>query len=125
MGFSYQNALFVSALKGSERNGKRWVKKTSPEIIKLVKQNDTFTPLGDEAYFPQCGTLTYAWAKCGRQPSVKTSGVPKGYKVFGLLDGFTGRFFHKAQGGLMTSENYPHILRSILNQASKHRGCMI
>ena len=45
------------------------------------------------------GQLTYTWARRGQQPKVKTSGKRKGYKVFGLIEYFTGRFFYQGQEG--------------------------
>jgi hypothetical protein len=51
---------------------------------------------GDEASFPQWGSLSYTWAKRSQQPVVKTSGKRRGYKVFGLRDYFSDRFFCKA-----------------------------
>jgi len=52
-------------------------------------------------------SLTYTWAKRGQQPVVKTSGTLRGYKVFGLIDYFTGRFFCKGHDkGRLNSESY-------------------
>lgn len=119
MGFSYQKARFVSDHKDPEKR-KDWLEKTWPEILKQAKQKDAYILFGDEASFPQWGTLTYTRAKRGQQPTVKTSGVRKGYKVFGLIDCFTGRFFHKAQDGRLTSESYSRFLRSVLDQTRKH-----
>ncbi|HQN18116.1 MAG TPA: IS630 family transposase [Syntrophobacteraceae bacterium] len=119
MGFSYQKARFVSDHKDPEKR-KEWSDKTWPEILKLAKHKDAYILFGDEASFPQWGTLTFTWAKRGQQPTVKTSGVRKGYKVFGLIDCFTGRFFHKAQDGRLTSESYSQFLLSVLTQSRKH-----
>jgi len=119
MGFSYQKARFVSDHKDPEKR-KEWLEKTWPEITKLAKEKDAHILFGDEASFPQWGTLTYTWAKRGHQPTVKTSGIRKGYKVFGLIDCFTGRFFYKAQDGRLTSESYAQFLRAVLNETQKH-----
>ena len=48
---------------------------------------------GDEASFPQWGTLSYTWAEKGKTPIIETSGKRKGYKVFGLIEYWTGKFF--------------------------------
>jgi hypothetical protein len=50
-----------------------------------------------QARFPQWGTLTHTWARRSQQPKVPTSGKRKGYKVLGLTDYFSGRFFIKVK----------------------------
>jgi transposase len=119
MGFSYQKAAFVSDHKDPERR-KEWLEKTWPEIIKLANAKRAAILFGDEASFPQWGTLTYTWAKRGQQPTIKTSGIRKGYKVFGLIDYFTGRFFHSAQEERLTSEKYAAFLQSVLDRTQGH-----
>ena len=52
---------------------------------------------GDEASFAQWGSLSYTWAPRGQQPLVLTCGRRKAYKVFGLIDYFTGRLFTHGQ----------------------------
>ena len=92
LGFSYQKAAFVS---DHLDEGKRheWRTTTWPQILRLAQARKALLLFGDEASFPQWGTLTYTWARRGQQPMVKTSGKRKGYKVFGLIQYFTGRFF--------------------------------
>jgi len=119
MGFSYQKARFVSDHKDPEKR-KEWLEKTWPEIVKDAKQKNACILFGDEASFPQWGTLTYTWAKRGLQPTVKTSGIRKGYKVFGLIDYFTGRFFYQGHEGRLTSETYSQFLRSVLLKTQTH-----
>ncbi len=119
MGFSYQKARFVSDHKDPEKR-KEWLEKTWPEIMQLAKQKDVLILFGDEASFPQWGTLTYTWAKRGIQPTVKTSGIRKGYKVFGLIDYFSGKFFFKGQQERLTSDTYARFLEEILIQTEKH-----
>jgi transposase len=94
MGFSYQKAKFVSDHKDPEMR-KQWLDETWPELLKLAKKKNAYILFGDEASFPQWGSLTYTWAKKGQQPVVQTSGIRRGYKVFGLIDYFSGRFFLK------------------------------
>jgi hypothetical protein len=65
-----------------------WCTTTWPHILRLAKARQALLLFGDEASFPQWGTLTYTWARRGQQPTVKTSGKRKGYKVFGLIDYF-------------------------------------
>jgi hypothetical protein len=119
MGFSYQKAAFVSDHKDPEKR-KEWLEKTWPEIIKLANAKRAAILFGDEASFPQWGTLTYTWAKRGQQPTIKTSGIRKGYKVLGLIDYFTGRFFHSAQEERLTSEKYAAFLQSVLDRTQGH-----
>ncbi len=64
--------------------------------MKLAKAKNAYILFGDEDSFPQWGTLTYTWARRGEQPLIKTSGIRKGYKVFGLIDYFSGYFFIRA-----------------------------
>jgi len=51
---------------------------------------------------------------------VKTSGRRKGYKVFGLIDYFSGRLFWKGQTGRFTAETYSTFLREVLAQTKQH-----
>ncbi len=85
MGFSYQKARFVSDHKDPEKR-QEWLAHIWPEVMGLAKAKDASILFGDEASFPQWGTLTYTWAKRGQQPTVPTSGIRKGYKVFGLVE---------------------------------------
>jgi transposase len=119
MGFSYQKARFVSDHKDPEKR-MEWLEKTWSEIMKHAKEKHAAILFGDEASFPQWGTLTYTWAKRGQQPTIKTSGIRKGYKVFGLIDYFTGRFFYTAQEGRLKSESYAEFLQSVLKKTKEH-----
>jgi len=47
---------------------------------------------------------------------VKTSGQRTGYKVFGLIDYFTGRFFYQSHEGRLNSESYAAFLHQVLSQ---------
>jgi hypothetical protein len=60
------------------------------------------------------------WAPKGQQPEVPTSGKRKGYKIFGLIDYFTGQFFYKAQTGRFNSESYAAFLLDVLSQTKQH-----
>ena len=64
--------------------------------------------------------MSYTWAKRGEQPTVKTSGKRKGYKVFGLIEFFSGRFFYQASEGKFTSESYQAFLAAVLRQTRQH-----
>ncbi len=119
MGFSYQKAKFVSDHKNPEKR-KEWLEKRWPEIVKLSEKKDSLILFGDEASFPQWGSLTYTWAKKGQQPVVKTSGIRKGYKVLGLIEYFSGRFFFKTHEGRLNSASYASFLEEVMSQTKKH-----
>lgn len=119
IGMTYQKAAFASAHLDPKKR-KTWLKITWPKILKLSKKLGAYLLFGDEASFPQWGSLSYTWAPKGNQPVVKTSGSRKGYKVFGLIDYWSGKFFHKAMTGKFTSESYADFLRTVLSQTKKH-----
>jgi transposase len=75
---------------------------------------------GDEASFAQWGSLSSTWAPQGQQPEVPTSGKRKAYKVFGLIDSFSGRFFYKAHAGRFNSASYAAFLLDVLAQTPQH-----
>jgi len=121
MGFSYQKAAFSVGGKDPENKNKRqlWLKETWPEILQQAESQNAYLLFGDEASFPQWGSLTYTWARRGKQPEVPTSGIRKGYKVFGLIDYFTGRFFYKTHEGRFNSESYQSFLWEVLKKTRK------
>lgn len=75
---------------------------------------------GDEASFAQWGSLSYTWAPKGQQPTVKTSGKRKGYKIFGLIDYFSGRFFYQGHAGRFNSTSYQIFLSEVMAQTTQH-----
>ncbi len=97
MGFSCREARFAVGGKDPDNAEKRqeWVNKLWPEALALANKRNAYLFFEDEASFPQWGTSTYTWARQGEQPAVQTSGIRKSYKVFGLIDYFTGHFFSK------------------------------
>jgi len=121
MGFSYQKARFAVGGNSEENEEKRRVWKTVawPEILAEAKKKNAYLLFGDEASFPQWGALTYTWAKKGKQPEIKTSGKRKGYKVLGLIEYFSGRFFYQTQEGRLNSEAYIAFLTDILKKTRK------
>lgn len=119
LGFSYQKAGFVSDHLDQEKRP-HWLTQTWPEILALATKKNAMILFGDEASFPQWGTLSYTWARKGQQPTVPTSGKRKGYKVFGLIDYFTGRFFSQAIDGRLTSDSYQAFLTQVLSRTRKH-----
>jgi len=119
MGYSYQKARFVSGHLDQEARA-QWLTSQWPQILELAQRKGAYLLFGDEASFPQWGSLSYTWAKKGQQPTVETSGKRKGYKVFGLIDYFTGRFFFKCQEERLTSQTYEAYLKEVLAKTRKH-----
>jgi transposase len=115
MGFSYQKARFVSDHL-SEAKRLEWRQSRWPKILRHAKQRKALLLFGDEASFAQWGSLSYTWAPTGHQPEVPTSGKRKAYKVFGLIEYFSGRFFYKAHAGRFNSQSYAAFLREVLSQ---------
>ena len=118
MGFSYQKARFVSDLL-SEAKRLAWRQTRWPKILCQAKQRKALLLFGDEASFAQWGSLSYTWAPKGQQPAVPTSGKRKAYKVLGLIDYFSGRFFYKAHAGRFNSESYAAFLLEVLSQTTQ------
>ena len=118
MGFSYQKARFVSDHL-SEAKRLEWRRTRWPKILRQAKQQKALLLFGDEASFAQWGSLSYTWAPTGHQPAVPTSGKRKAYKVFGLIDYFSGRFFYKAHAGRFNSQSYAAFLLDVLSQTTQ------
>jgi transposase len=118
MGFSYQKARFVSDHL-NEAKRLAWRQTRWPKILRQAKQQNALLLFGDEASFAQWGSLSYTWALRGQQPEVPTSGKRKAYKVFGLIDYFSGRFFYKAHTGRFNSQSYADFLLDVLRQTTR------
>ena len=118
LGFSFQKAAFVSDHL-DEAKRQAWRTATWPHILRRAKERKALLLLGDEAAFPQWGTLTYPWARRGQQPKVKTCGKRNGYKVFGLIEYFTGHFFYQGQDGRLNSVAYIAFLTRVLAQTTQ------
>ena len=119
LGFSYQKARFVSDHL-NEAKRLEWRRTKWPQILYHARQRKALLLFGDEASFAQWGSLSYTWAPTGEQPEVPTSGKRKGYKVFGLIDYFSGRFFYKGHEGRFNSESYAAFLLDVLSQTRRH-----
>lgn len=113
LAYSYQKARFVSDHLDEARR-QAWLRQEWPQILREAKQRGALILFGDEASFPQWGTLSYTWARKGQQPTVKTSGKRKGYKTLGFIEYFTGHFFHQAIEGRFTSASYQTFLLQVL-----------
>src|SRR5262249_31063372 len=117
--FSYQKARFVSAHL-NEAKRLEWRQTTWPRIVRQARQRKALLLFGDEASFAQWGSLSYSWAPRGQQPEVPTSGTRKAYKVFGLIDDFSWRFFFKGHTGRFNSESDAAFLLDVLSQTTQH-----
>jgi transposase len=60
------------------------------------------------------------WPRRGEQPTVKTCGKRKAYKVFGLIEFFSGRLFYQGIEGKFTSASYQVFLECVLTQTTEH-----
>jgi transposase len=121
IGFSYQKGRFVSDHLDDVAEAQQvWLTQTWPEIVNLAKKKGAMILFGDEASFAQWGSLSYTWARKGQQPTVKTSGKRKAYKIFGLIDYLSGAFFYQAHTGRFTSESYMVFLQQVLAKTQQH-----
>ena len=118
LGFSYQQARFVSDHLHEEQR-REWLQETWPTLLAAARRTGALLLFGDEASFAQWGSLGYTWAKRGQQPLVKTGGRRKGYKVFGLIDYFTGRLFWQGHTGRCNAESYGACLAGVLAQTTQ------
>jgi transposase len=118
LGFSYQKARFV-ADHLDELSRKHWRTRQWPSILRSAKRQSALLLFADEASFAQWGSLGYTWALRGEQPTVKTTGKRKGYKVMGMVDYFSGRLFVESSTERFTAKRYCAFLASILAQTSQ------
>lgn len=65
------------------------------------------------------GSLSYTWALVGQPPRVKTTGKRKAYKVFGLIDYFSGHLFFQGTTARFTAETYCAFLTTVLAQTQR------
>ncbi len=119
LGYSYQKAQFVSDHLDEQRR-QAWKAQQWPSILKEARRRGALILFGDEAYFPQWGSLSYTWARRGQTPQVKTAGKRKAYKTFGLIEFFSGRFFYQGHEGKFNTQSYQAFLLSVLAQTHEH-----
>src|SRR5229473_2935552 len=118
VGFSFHKARFVSDhLDAAKRLA--WLEEKWPTIFRAAKHRKGLILFEDEASFAQWGSLSYTWARCGRQPEVPTSGKRKGYKVFGAIEYFSGRLFYQGIEGRFNSESYQRFLQMLMEQTTQ------
>ncbi len=115
LGFSFQKARFTSEHLNAHE-AIIWLEETWSEILRLVKARRAVIFFEAEAAFAQWGSLSYTWAPVGMQPTVKTSGIRKAYRVFGLLDCFGGKLYQRGLEGKFNSESYIDFLGWMLSE---------
>jgi transposase len=118
LGFSYQKARFVSDHLDEARR-EPWRTVTWPALLRAARRQGALLLFGDEASFAQWGSLGSTWAPRGEQPLVRTCGKRKGYKVFGLIDYFSGRLFAHGHDGRFTAASYCAFLTTVLQATDR------
>lgn len=118
LGFSFQKARFVSDHLDAVARA-TWLAYTWPAWREQAAAIGGLVLFGDEASFAQWGSLGYTWAPIGQQPVVKTTGRRKAYKVFGLIEYFSGRLFYRGSEGRFTGASYVAFLASVLEQTTE------
>lgn len=117
LGFSFQKARFISDHL-DEAKRVAWMTLVWPTIYAQARQVGGYLLFGDEASFAQWGSLGYTWAPKGEQPTVRTSGKRRAYKVFGLIEFFTGQVFFQGIRDKFKSETYIAFLTRVLEQTT-------
>ena len=98
LGFSYQKACFVTDRQDEEEyelKRKKWLEETLPAIMKNAEEDSSVILFGDEVSFAMWGSLARTWAPIGEQPTVKTTGIRKGLKMFGTIEMKGGSFQYR------------------------------
>jgi transposase len=92
---------------------------TWPAILREARRRGALILFADEASFAQWGSLSYTWALRGHQPTVKTTGKRKAYKMMGMIDYFSGRLFFQGSTERFTSARYCAFLATILAETTQ------
>ncbi len=98
LGFSYQKARFVTDRQDEEKYElarTKWLEETLPAIMKKAEEENSVVLFGDEVSFAMWGSLARTWSPIGEQPTVKTSGIRKGLKMFGTIELRGGSFQYR------------------------------
>jgi transposase len=117
LGFSYQKARFVSDHLDADAR-QRWMESEFPEILGQARQSGASLFFGDEASFALWGSLSYTWGRRGHQPQIPTTGLRKGYKVFGAIEFFSGRLLYQGTEQRFQSDSYQAFLTYLLSQVT-------
>jgi hypothetical protein len=116
-GFSFQKARFVSDHL-DELARATWLAYTWPAWRAQAEAAGGLLLFGDEASFAPWGSLGYTWAPVGQQPVVKTTGRRRAYKVFGLIEFFSGRLFYRGIDGKFNGASDVAFLSWVLDQTT-------
>jgi transposase len=119
MGFSSQKARFVSDHL-NEAKRLEWRQTRWPKSLRQAQQRKALLLFGDEASLAQWGSLSYTGALRGQQPEGPTSGKRPAYKIFGLIDSFSGQVFYQSQTGRFNAESDAAFLLDVLSHTKKH-----
>lgn len=115
LGLSYQKARFVSDHL-DEQARQRWLSQVWPQLLEQARQRDALLLFADEASFAQWGSLGYTWAPKGEQPLVLTTGKRKSYKVWGLMEYFSGQLYYQGSTERLNAKRYCEFLAWVLAQ---------
>ena len=124
LGFSYQKARFESSHLDEERR-QEWLNQTWPQVVAEAQRQKALVLFGDEASFAQWGSLSYTWAVRGQQPIVPTTGIRKAYKVFGMLDYFTGQLWWSGHTERFNAQSYCNFLAQVLAQTAPDQKIIV
>lgn len=117
LGFSFQKTRFVSDHLDADAR-QLWMESEFPGILCQAKRLGASLFFGDEASFALWGSLSYTWGRRGHQPQVPTTGLRKGYKVFGAIEFFSGRLIYQGTEQRFQSDSYQSFLRYLLSQVA-------
>ena len=104
LGVSFHKARLVSDHRNAATR-LAWLEQKWPTIVRAATRRKGLSLFEDEASFAPWGSLSYPWARRGRQPEGPTSGKRKGYKVFGAMEYFSGRLFSQGIEGRCNSDS--------------------
>ncbi|WP_221896024.1 helix-turn-helix domain-containing protein [Bathymodiolus japonicus methanotrophic gill symbiont] len=65
------------------------------KLMEKAVEEKSVVLFGDEVSFAMWGSLARTWAPIGEQPTVKTSGIRKGLKMFGTIELEGGSFQYR------------------------------
>ena len=105
-GLSLQKGRLVSGhLDAATRLA--WLAEKWPAIVRAAKRRQGLFLFEDEASFAQWGSLSYTWARRGRQPEGPTRGTRKGDTVFGAIASGAGRLVSQGMEGRVNAASAP------------------
>jgi transposase len=115
LSLSYQKACFVSDHL-DEAACQQCMEKIWLGIVTRARERGLRIFFSDEVSFAQWGLLAYTWAPKGQYSQVKIRGIRKGYKVFGVIELFSGRFCYHGIEERFNSDSYQVFLQYLLNK---------